>query len=297
MKQTKKCPLCKSQNTRPLFKSYNRHGRHDIDKKDKFQVMRCNECDVVFLADIEINDRYYEKYYDTGYYDGGLNENAGIVQKAVHALESWSTKQKEKNLLKYAPSRKQKIKILDVGCGSGKFLSSLDPKKFEKYGIEINKEGIELSRKKGLHVYDKDITAIDFGKKKFDIITLWHVEEHLIDPIGVFKKIHDVLADDGILLSATPNTGSLGFKKGKAKWFHLDSPRHLMLFNIKSTQYICDRTDFKIHKQINEFYDYPLDLLWSVKDTSYKYLLYPFYPIVKYFDAEALTLIFNKSKK
>lgn len=300
MKITQKsynCPLCNHKDTLFLFSSYNRHGRHDINKKDTFRVNRCKHCDIVFLSDIKVNDAYYEKYYDTGYYDGGLNAGDSLVHKAVSMLESWSSKQKEKILLKYVSKRKRKLKILDVGCGSGKFLGSLNSTKFEKYGIEINEEGIALSRKKGLTVYDKDITKIDFGKKKFDIVTLWHVEEHLTDPIAVFQKIHDIVEDDGIVLSATPNTGSLGFKIGKSKWFHLDSPRHLMLFNMKSTEFLCEKSNLTIHKQINEFYDFPLDLFWSVKETFLKYLIYPLYPVVKYFDAEALTLIFRKADK
>lgn len=297
MKQVNLCPLCKSDAISALFTSYNRHGRHDINKKDTFHVKRCSICDVVFLADATVNEAYYKKYYDTGYYDGGLSADNSLINRLVKVLESWSSKQKEKILLKYAPKRKQKLKILDVGCGSGKFLDSLSLHKFEKYGVEINEEGINLSRKKGFTVYDKDITEINFGKKRFDIITLWHVAEHLTDPIGVFKKIHDSLENDGIVLIATPNTGSMGFKMGKSKWFHLDSPRHLMLFNMKSTQFLCKKTKLDVTAQVNEFYDYPLDLFWSVKDTAFKYIIYPLYPIMKYFDIEALTLIFKKSNK
>ncbi len=294
MKPPNICPLCKSTSPAKFFTSWNRHGRHDINKKDRFTVMRCLRCDVVYLPGIKTDNNYYKKYYDTGYYDGGLNTDGGILHKAVALLEKWSGKQKEKILLSYAPKRETKLKILDVGCGSGKFLGSLNSTKFEKFGIEINEEGIQLSRQKGLTVYDKDITKIDFKGTKFDIITLWHVAEHLINPIAVFSKIHSILADDGIVLNATPNTGSLGFRFGNSKWFHLDSPRHLMLFNNKSMLYLCDKTKLQLKAGINEFYDYPLDLFWSVKDNNYKFLLYPIYPIAKMFDAEALTQIFTK---
>lgn len=294
MKNTQRCPLCKNDNTEFFLKSHNRHGRHDIDKKDTFRVCRCNICKIVFIADIKINSSYYKKYYDTGYYDSGAGIPESFISKAVTKLETWSLSQKEAFLLRSVSEKKQKLKILDVGCGNGKFLGSLNPQKFEKYGIEINQEGIKLSRKQGFTIYEKDITEIDFGKKKFDIVTLWHVLEHLLDPIGVFKKVQSILSDDGIVLFATPNTDSLGFKIGKSHWFHLDSPRHLMLFNMKSADYLCENAGLKIESSINEFYDYPLDLFWSVKGTPNRYLIYPLYPIVKYFDREALTVICRK---
>ncbi len=288
------CPLCKSNETASLFQSYNRHGRHDIDLKDSFTVRRCQSCDVVFLPNIKIDNAYYKKYYDTGYYDGGNSQSDSIVNKIITKLETWSLRQKEKTLLKSVKKHPRKLKILDIGCGSGKFLDSLNSKKFKKSGIEINKEGIQLSRKKGIEVYEKDVTKINFGKKKFDIVTLWHVQEHLEHPIAVFKKIYDILEKDGILLSATPNTDSLGFKIGKAQWFHLDSPRHLILFNKKSNRYICNQTGFRVVSNIHEPYDFPLDLFWSLKNSHFKYIVYPLYPLVKFFDHEALIQIFRK---
>lgn len=287
------CPLCKSKTTAKILTSHNRHGRHDIDTNDTFTLMQCSTCRLVFLADITIDEAYYKKYYDTGYYESRATDN--LISQAVTKLTHWSRQQKNKYLLKSAPKRTQALKILDVGSGDGSFLESLDEHSFEKYGIEINKEGIALSRGEKFTLYEKDITEIDFGKKKFDIITLWHVLEHLTNPRLVFKKMHEILADDGIIVFATPNTDSLGFHLGKKYWFHLDSPRHLMLFNMKTVQFVCEKTGFTIESSRNEFYDYPLDLFWSIKNSFYKYMIYPFYPIVKYFDQEALTVICRKS--
>lgn len=280
------CPLCTSTKSTTVGTSYNRHGRHDIERDDTFTLLRCEVCNLIFLGGVKINNAYYKKYYDAGYYP--------LSTFLTKLLDSWSFTQKEKILLMNAPKRKHRLKILDVGCGSGKFLESLDGEKFEKYGIEIKEEGIKLSRQKGFTVYEKDVTKIDFGKKKFDIITLWHVLEHLVDPVSVYNKINEILAVGGIVVFATPNTDSLGFRIGNKLWFHLDSPRHLMLFNRKSIQLLCEKTGLTIKSIKNEWYDYPLDLFWSVKHSPYKYLIYLFYPIIKFFDNEALTVICKK---
>ncbi len=287
-----KCSLCQSADTKFLFQSSNKHGRHMIDINDTFSVNRCLNCDCIFLFEILVNDSYYQKYYQTDYYNESSN-NRTVINMFLKLLGRYSLDQKQKNVLKYMP-HDQKLKILDIGCGDGVFLHELDGEKFEKYGVEIHKKGIELSRKRGLTVYDKGITEIDFGKKRFDVITLLHVLEHLENPISVFKKIHTILRDDGVLLFSTPNTESLGFKFGKKNWFHLDSPRHLILFNNKSAEYLCNETNFTIENSINEYYDYPLDLFWSLTNSAVKYIVYPMYPLAKFFDQEVLTVVCRK---
>lgn len=289
-----RCPVCKFTNNKFLFQSCDKHGRHVINIKDTFSVNRCLNCECIFLSRITIDDDYYKKYYANDYYETQVKHKNTLTDCFIGMLESHSINQKHKNILKYAESRNRKLKILDIGCGDGGFLNRLDEKKFEKYGIEIHKAGIELSRKKGLTIYDQDIMKIDFGHKQFDVITLLHVLEHLEDPISIFKKIHSILENDGILLFSTPNTTSLGFQFGQQNWFHLDSPRHLILFNNTSAKFLCDKTKFKILNSIHEYYDYPLDLFWSLSKSPLKYIVYPIYPLAKFFDREILTVVCRK---
>ena len=189
---------------------------------------------------------------------------------------------------------KRKISILDIGCGEGNFLSYLDSKKFDKTGIEINNEGYKATKIKGINVFNQDISGVNFDGKKFDVISLWHVLEHIKEPKLLFENIKKNLNNNGIVIFQIPNTGSIGFKYGKKNWFHMDSPRHLMLYNIKSVKKLCELTGFKIVSIKNEFYDYPLDLFWSIRKSSIKFLVYPLYPMFKFFSKEHLTFICKK---
>lgn len=287
-----KCRFCGSENMKYFFSSFNLHGRSIMDEKEKFAIYKCLDCGCLFISDIEINEDYYKKYYTSNYYseDGG-NKFISRLWSLLYQL-LFSNK-KEKYIRSYFKG-KNKISILDIGCGSGGFLLGLDSSVFEKNGIEINLQGIEICRRKKINVYDKPIESIDFGEKKFDVITLWHVIEHLDDPMALFKKVREIMKDDGILIFQVPNNESLGSRFGKEYWFHLDSPRHLTIPNKKTIYDICAKNKLKVIDVKNEFYDYPLDLFWSVRRSLIKFLVYPLYPFFKFFSKEHITFICKK---
>lgn len=267
------------------------HGRHLISREDKFLISRCQTCSAVFLAGVKVDKNYFRKYYQLGYYDQkGINSNS-LLAKFLAFLSDISIGRKEGLITESVDHRASKLFILDIGCGSGNFLAGLNSTKFDRFGTEINREGYQLGRERGLKIFLGNLTNIDFGKKKFDVISLWHVLEHVEEPTILFKQISKLLKPKGILILQVPNTDSLGFRFGQKYWFHLDSPRHLILYNPKSVAVLCHRTGFKIKRTINEFYDYPLDLFWSVRKSLVRFLVVPLYPLLKVSSREHLTYI------
>lgn len=287
---TTNCMLCRSERIKKFFISQNQHGRHLIDSKDEFSVFSCLDCGSVFLGGLNIDSEYYKKYYDSGYYrDAGIS----LFSNFSNLLFKFSVYRKQKLILSSLKKNEKRFSILDVGCGAGGFLLQLDDKKFIKNGVEINREGADICKKKGLKIYEQDLMSINFSNK-FDVISMWHVLEHLSDPVAMLKKIHSILSDKGILIFEVPNTDSLGFRYGRKNWFHLDSPRHLILFNKRSIIKLCELSGFRVECMKNEFYDYPLDLFWSIRKSKIRFLFYPLYPIIKFFSRETLTFICKK---
>lgn len=284
------CLLCNLTNTRFLLKSFNIHGRYLLSEEDKFDILQCLDCGCMFIANIEVNDEYYKKYYDSGYYKNTY-ENKKLISCILNILSNYSFKKKQKLILKNVQNEKRKLKILDIGCGKGFFLNEIDSLKFEKYGVEISEEGYRSCKIKGLNVFNDRLENIDFKGIKFDVVTLCHVLEHIEKPIELFNKINQILRSDGILILSTPNIDCLGFRYGKENWFHLDSPRHLILYNQKSINWLLKETGFKITKVKNEFYDYPVDLFWSLRKSWVRFFIYPSYPLFKILDKECLTFI------
>lgn len=250
----------------------------------------------MYINNIVVDEAYYSKYYQLGYYQLGVKED-GLIAKALDAMARRSIRKKEDYIISHLPKSNHPYKLLDVGCGDGSFLERLNPNRFEGTGVEINREGFDICGKKGLVVHNGDVKAIDFGDAKFDVITLWNVLEHIENPKELTDALFPLLSDEGVLVIQVPNADSLGFKIGKQYWFHMDSPRHLVHFNKSSINTLCDLTGFELVAVINEYYDYPQDLFWSVRKSPFKYVVYPFYPIFKFFSKELLTCVCQKKSK
>lgn len=283
------CKICGSSSIEKLFLSIDTHGRHVSSSKKTFKVSECNKCKVVFLADIKINDNYYKKYYEGGYYEE--EQGGSLINYLLRQFRHFSYSRKQKLMI--SSVNKKQITILDIGCGGGDFLDSLDSKTFKKFGLEINKEGQELSRQKGIRTFKEELPKLKI-KEKFDVVTLWHVLEHVVDQKELLNHIRNILHKQGVLIIQTPNSKSKGFKLGRKDWFHLDSPRHLYLHCPESLELLAKETNFKVRKIVNECYDYPLDLFWSVRNHRYKLFLYVFYIFNKYLSREHLTYILEK---
>ncbi len=287
------CKICKSKEISKIFDAQNTHGRHMVDPNSRFTVFRCQDCQAVFLGDAIINEEYYSKYYPENYYDSG---SEGVFLNLVMSLfVRMILSFKESEILRCArPQNPDKLKILDIGCGSGDFLAHISQDKFDKYGLEVNPQGYEKCSKKNLKVFNKELKDCDFEAGYFDVITMWHVLEHLDKPGEFLTHTRKILKDDGLFVIATPNTNSLGFRCGQRNWFHLDSPRHLILYNRISLGFLLENEGFKVRNFKNISYDFPLDLFWSIRRSRWKYLIYPLYPIFKFFSADTVMAIVGK---
>ncbi len=287
------CRLCQSNESTEVFFAPNVHGRHLWNKDESFLFRRCLHCHAVYIDGLNINDDYYRKYYPQDYYEEGLG--SGFLKNVMDYVSKASFKSKERLILRFIkPKPGEKLKILDLGCGRGEFLNSLDPEIFQKYGIEINPQGYQDCLKKQIHAFNQDIKAVDFKDEFFDCVTLWHVIEHLENPHETLKVINRILKKDGILVIATPNTDNLGFRWGNGLWFHLDAPRHLILFGKKSLKFILAESGFRDIARASTFYDYPLDLFWSLRKSFLRFFVYPIYPLFKLISPETMCFVSRK---
>ncbi|MBU3935622.1 class I SAM-dependent methyltransferase [Patescibacteria group bacterium] len=274
---TIKCRSCNSSNTNCVFNSKNIHGHHYVSA-DKFTIYFCRHCHTYFLDNIEKQTKYYSRYYQPNYYQS----NSFLTKILMYITFTLKKIRIQKHFKK--PSS---ISILDIGCGQGEFLSFL-PNNFKKYGVEINKTASKKISAYGIKIFTGDINTTNFGSTKFDCVTMWHVLEHLPRPQLTLKKINRLLKPGGVLLFSTPNSQSLGFKYGQKHYFHLDFPRHLFIPCQKSLAMLLKTSGFSKYKFSYPFYDFPLDLFWSLRHSLLKYLVYPFYPLFKLLSPETL---------
>ncbi|MFQ5584967.1 MAG: class I SAM-dependent methyltransferase, partial [Calditrichia bacterium] len=176
---------------------------------DSDKILRCEECGMIFLSEkmiIQNSDDYYSnnRIYGTNLLNPLkleiMSENARSVLKLI---------------LKYInPATK---KLLDVGAKAGVFVGEANKIGFDATGIELNKNLVEEARKKGTSLFWGSIEKHTFDYR-FDIITLFHVLEHLENPIETIKKLKENLVESGFLIIEVPNINSYLAQKDKLSW-------------------------------------------------------------------------------
>lgn len=215
-----KCGICSSKHLKFLFKAKD----HDNGSSKYYPIYECNKCHTVSIQPPP-SKKELEKYYSDSYY---TYKYYGLINKCF--------------LLLRASKVPNKGSILDIGCGEGSFLKIMKEKSYDCYGLETSSAGIKKAASKGLAVYGniKDI------KRKFDVITLWHVLEHIKNPVHYLNQIKKRLTKNGYLLVAVPNFDSIQSKLGKDAWFHLAPPLHIFHYTPKTIASILKKEGFKV---------------------------------------------------
>lgn len=136
--------------------------------------------------------------------------------------------------------------LLDVGCGKGSFIVRMREQGWDVEGLEVDADAVEYARSKnGLSVHLGSLEDNHFPDDTFDVITSNHVIEHVHDPISLIQECLRVLKPGGRLVLATPNIESFGHRYFERNWSHLDSPRHLRLFTMKTLRECATRAGFQ----------------------------------------------------
>lgn len=133
-------------------------------------------------------------------------------------------------------------RLLDLGCGTGEFLAEMRQAGWQVYGLERDAGASAWAR-------EHFKLAVDTGSLQewippvsaFEAITLWHVLEHLYEPLETLRTLHRLLAPAGVLLIAVPNIGGLDAQVYRQHWIALDAPRHVNHFTLE-TLAVCAAT-------------------------------------------------------
>jgi 2-polyprenyl-3-methyl-5-hydroxy-6-metoxy-1,4-benzoquinol methylase len=122
-------------------------------------------------------------------------------------------------------------KLLDVGCGSGQFMSTMRGLGWDVFGVESDPAAAAIARDEhGLTVFVGELKDAQLDPSVFHAITLSHVIEHVYDPIDLLRECRRVLRPDGLIVLTTPNLESVGHRWFRSNWRGLEPPRHLNLF-------------------------------------------------------------------
>lgn len=236
------CPLCASSGRRVLMADLRDH----LELTDAtFNLVECTGCRCCFISPrpkLEHLARFYPPAY---WYMEASRPPVNLLEriKALEAVYRRGLMQEEiRRLLRYVGAGKR---LLDVGCGGGDIVKMAREAGFEAAGVEFSADAVAYGRARGLDVAQGTLEGAAFPDASFDGVSLFHVLEHLPDPVGTLREVRRILKPGGVLLVQVPNFGSLQAAIFRRQWFPLDVPRHFHQFTPESLQQAFKQAGFE----------------------------------------------------
>ena len=215
-----------------------------LQQGSKRIYLRCKVCGLITTAGFYSED-ILESFYPADYYGAGRRKFIGFFDNLRGLLNKYRVKSVDFLV------RKRDKRILDIGCGEGKFLREIQGYGYETYGVEL--PGPAFNQAKlipALHLFSAyPISNNLFPENYFGAITLWHVLEHLANPCEILSFCAKWLKTKGYLFVEVPNLASWQARIFKKNWFHFDPPRHLFLFTPESLGILLNKAGFVVVKR------------------------------------------------
>lgn len=217
----KKCPWCESEKTQ--FRLW---LKDEFLTQEEFQICECLKCGLLF-TDPRPGKHEIGKYYQSEEYYSHQENKTGFIPKLYESVKSVNLKKK----YKMATKGIAKGRVLDIGCGVGDFLHTMEQKGWETVGIEPSEEAKAIAKKRiKAQVLDTEEQET-LPENSFDLITMWHVLEHVDDLHWQLNQLERLVKPNGRVVIAVPNYNSYDGVFYKEKWAAYDVPRHLNHFN------------------------------------------------------------------
>ena len=228
------CPVCTSHNINYLITA-----EDFLITGEKFQIYSCDTCGLRF-TNPRPNDDELAGYYDSSAYISHSNESTTLVDRLYKIARTFTLRRKRKLIEQLSPNKR----LLDIGCGTGHFIDYCKQHGWQVNGVEPNESARRQAEDKTKIIIQEDLADVVDGA--FEVITLWHVLEHLPDLGQTMNRLKSLLAPGGVIIIAVPNFEAYEATVFKAYWAAYDVPRHLYHFNQNAIKHLANKHGLKI---------------------------------------------------
>ena len=219
-KNINNCPICNHEKAKEFIKCVD----YTVSQ-DTFTIVECESCGFHYTNPIPLESEI-GKYYKSESYISHSSTNKGLINKIYQKVRNYTLKQKVKLLEKQSKGKNH----LDIGAGTGHFINATTQAGFNSLGLEPDEDARNLA-KSSFKVNIQPLEELHkLEDNSRDVITMWHVLEHVYHLQTDLKKITSILKDDGVMIVAVPNMNSYDAKKYKEFWAAYDLPIHLYHF-------------------------------------------------------------------
>jgi len=190
-----------------------------------------------------------DKYYESEDYISHTDSKRSLFEKLYHFIKSIALKNKL-NLINSLQPRKGKI--LDIGAGTGDFLSVAKNNGWKTVGVEPSDKAKAIAKSKGVSFVS--VTS-ELENHSFDVISMWHVLEHVPDLDKQIKELKRLLKPTGTLIIAVPNFKSFDAKYYGKFWAAFDVPIHFWHFSKTAVKLLFEKEDMMLEKVLPMKFD------------------------------------------
>lgn len=231
-----KCPLCKSG----LFLNKLELKDYAVSKEE-FIICKCTKCKTLFT-----NPRptftHIGKYYDFPEYLSHNDSSSNLTALLYQTIRKIAVKKKVALIQNIVQN---KGRLLDYGCGTGDFLNQAQVEGWEVVGCEPNEKARTIATSKISQKVFASLNDLE-ANQQFDVITLFHVLEHIHNLRRTVKKLIKSLKSNGYIIIAIPNHESFDAKIYGNQWAGWDVPRHLYHFNLEAMKFFQEVFDLEL---------------------------------------------------
>ena len=233
------CYLCKSD------KFSNRTG--SVRDNPDIDILECDNCGLVYLSSLEhIQDRHYEE--------------SGMHGDEAPNIDNWlkETEFDDKRRYDFVKEKITNKNVLDFGCGAGGFLEMAKQSAMSVSGIELERALQSSFQERKLNIFS-NLKEAQEKNEKYDIITAFHVVEHLQNPKDILMELSQLLEEGGEMIVEVPNSDDalLTLYENKAFQNFTYWSQHLFLFNAKTMKELIIQSGLKLN-WIKHIQRYPL---------------------------------------
>lgn len=245
MNEIKKCVVCRGDD----FSLHVKLKDHMITQEE-FSIVTCNNCGFHFTNPIPEQDKI-GAYYKSEEYVSHSSSNKGLINFLYNKVRNKTLQDK----VRWVKNAVNGNRLLDIGSGTGHFLKVANENGFEGYGIEPDEDARNFAHKEN-HVRSCEQSELyNVEKNSIDVITMWHVLEHVYELRKDIQVMNEILVAGGKLFVAVPNMNSYDAKYYKEYWAAYDVPRHLYHFQQQDISKLFMDLGFELEKVIPMKYD------------------------------------------
>lgn len=247
------CPVCGGEGR---FSARRRDLQ--FDRKETYVYAVCRQCSAFYQTPMPTAEKiatFYPPEYDAYEPPGPQKKISGLEQAVLGSRYGYPSRQRSRtwrligwlvgffryrDVVPFSPGGR----ALDVGCGSGRFVRTLNTLGWQAEGIDFSANAVRAAREAGIPVRQGALEDAGFEADSFDLISARHLIEHLADPAEFVAMVHNLLKPGGTFLIRTPNAKALARPLFGAEWFPDEIPRHLVLYSPQNLNRLLNGAGF-----------------------------------------------------